>query len=149
MLQVLTAISDFDRITNVAKDQGIQLTLIGYLDEPYKTLKPGDLIIYVGSTKKILGWSNHVLHKIQYKLTAELLNTRICKTKMYVLNEILIESTQSSSDTYHSGLITIRLIDGLNDFGIAGFEMYNLVLEATDFYLRLISEKGESNVSPW
>lgn len=143
MLQVLTSIDDFERIANIAKTMNRQITLISYLDKPYKNLQPGDLFIYVGSTKNLTNWASHLLHRIQLKLTAELLNTRFCKNKLYVLNELLIESEYHPSNYYSSGIVTIKLINGLNDFGIAGFEIYNLVLEATDYYLKIASAKGD------
>jgi len=152
MLQVLKSIREFDHITAIAKNDRIQLTLIGYIDEPYKpyeTLRPGDLIIFVGSTKSLTGWSTHLLHKLQVKLTSESLPTKLCKNKLYVLNELLIESTTTLSDSYSYGVLTVKLVDGLNDFGIAGFEIYDTILKATEFYLKLLGEKGEINVSAW
>jgi len=142
MLQVLKSISDFERIINIAKTESRPITLIGYVDEPYKALQPGDLFIYVGTTKNLTGWSKHVLYKIQLKLTSELLNTRLCKNQLYVLNEILVESAVTLSSTYSYGIVTIKLIDGLNDFGIAGFEIYDVILKATDYYLKLVGGKG-------
>ena len=144
MLQVLKSINDFERIIDVAKTGSREITLIGYLDAPYKTLQTGDLLIYVGSTSNLTGWSKHLMYKIQLKLMADLLNTRICKDKMFVLNELIVESNQTMSGNYNSGLLTIKLVDGLNDFGIAGFEMYDLVLKATDYYLKLVNKKGDS-----
>lgn len=144
MLQVLKSIDDFERIADIAKTSNRQITLICYLDKPYKNLQLGDLFIYVGSTKNLTTWVSHLLHRIQLKLTAELLNTRFCKNKLYVLNELLVESEYYPSSCYSSGIVTIKLIDGLNDFGIASFEMYNLVLEATDYYLKIASTKGDN-----
>lgn len=140
MLQVLKSINEFDHLVEVAKTKNIQITLIGYLDEPYEELQPGDLILYLGTPNTILGWSKHILYKIQLFLTTELLPTRLCKNQLFVLNEVLIKSFVTISN-YSSGLIKIKLVNGLNDFGIAGFEIYDLVLKATDFYLNLISEE--------
>lgn len=140
MLQVLKSINEFDHLVEVAKTKNIQITLIGYLDEPYEELQPGDLILYLGTPNTILGWPKHILYKIQLFLTAELLPTRLCKNQLFVLNKVLIKSFVTISN-YSSGLIKIKLVNGLNDFGIAGFEIYDLVLKATDFYLNLISEE--------
>lgn len=144
MLQVLKSVDDFERIVNISKTDKREVTLIGYLDKPYKTLQQGDLILYVGSVKNLAGLPKHLMYKIQLKLTSELLNTRICKDKMFVLNEVLIETNQILAASYSCVTLTVKLVEGLNDFGIAGYEIYQLVLAATDYYLKL-SGKEEDN----
>lgn len=144
MLQVLKSVDDFERIVNISKLDKRELTLIGYLDKPYKTLQQGDLILYVGSVKNLAGLPKHLMYKLQLKLMSELLNTRICKDKMFVLNEILIETSQVLTLNYSYVILTVKLVEGLNDFGIAGYEIYQLILKATEYYLKL-SGKEEDN----
>ena len=143
MLQVLTSIGDFERITKIAKENKRTIKLIGFLDEDYKDLKKGDLVMYLGSPKPILGWGKQVMTCIEFKLFNQGFIIKPIRNTLKMFDDTLVEYTHSPDQDYYSGFVSVKLIDGLNCYGITGHEVYTWMLKATDSYLKSISKEGD------
>lgn len=143
MLQVLTSVSDFDRITKIAKESGRVIKLVGFLDADHGQLKTGDLIMYFGSPKPILGWGKHVMNYIEFKLFNLGFALKRVRNTLIMFDDVMVEYTHDPSQDYYSGVVSVKLVNGLIDFGIAGYEVYDWVLKATDSYLELVGKRGD------
>jgi len=143
MLQVLPSIDDFERITDIAKTRFDQITLIGYLDKSFKLFEQNDLLLYFGSKTSIHGYGERLLSNIKFYLMTQGLIVKQHNNKLIMFDEVIAEYTQSINENYWFGLILIKLVDGLNDYGIASYEMYKLLLEIANYYLKSNSEKGD------
>jgi len=144
MLQVLTSVNDFERITEIAKNSFIPITLIGYLDTSFEGFNEGDLLLHIGLNDTIHCCGKQLLSRVKLYLLSKGLNTKQCDNSLLMFNEVIVKYQEKIEKTYWSGLLLIRLVDGLNNFGIASYEMYNLALELADYYLKLNSKKGDN-----
>ena len=143
MLQPLTSYADYERITRRAETELRELTLIGYLDEPVQNMSVGDLILFVGSTKKIQGIEKYLLNSIKTLLVCNSMNVKQNISQLLLYGEVIVKTTYVSSPTYSSATVLVKIVNGLNNYGIAGYEVYKHVLESVDKFMRLIGGKGD------
>jgi len=143
VLQILKTVDNFEHIIEVAKEQSRKITLIGYLDQPYKNRDIGDLLLYVGLPDNICGWGKYMLRALKLKLMGSSLIVKINNNKLIMFDETIADYTHTLEFGCGSGLLLVKLTDGLNNFGITGTEVRAWLLQASSEYFELISKGGD------
>jgi len=143
MLQVLTSIDDYDHIADIAKTAVDQITLIGYLDKPFKNFSEGDLLLHFGLNTSISGYSKKLLRSIKLYLMSQGFIVEKRHNKLIMLNEVIFEYNQVNECNYSYGLLLVKTTNGLTNFGIAPYEIYTLLLNIVNDYLKSINEEGD------
>lgn len=144
-VEVLTSVDKLELISNKHLTSKTSVILIGYVDKPLNTLVPNDLLLYLGTPNDSYNWGGYMLVRIRTWLHARRIAARFQGTNLYVGSTLVAGYTQRLTNTYNQSQLVIKLPDGLNKYGIAGYEVYDELITLTQYYLAITkNEKGDT-----
>ena len=143
MLQVLVSVNDYERIITTAEEQKREITLIGYLDEPRHNMGVGDLLLFVGSTKKLHGINKFLLNRTNTFLRCNSMNAKLCGNRLTIFGEVIAKTVYLGSPKYNSCLLMVKIVNGLNNYGVTNKEIYEYLLNSVEKFFELTGEKGD------
>lgn len=143
MLQPLKSVNDYDYIVKTAEERKIQLTMIGYLDEPFMNMGTGDLLLHISSVNSLHGIDKYIIKEFKTFLESNSVSVVQFGTRLMVFDEVVYKSSYEWNKRRGSCLILVKIVNGLNNYSVAGYEAYKQLLESVDKFLRLTGEKGD------
>lgn len=144
MTQTLLTINNYASTIATYKTNKRPLTLIGYVDRPTPNLSIGDLIIYHGHKDSTYGFSLFLLENLKRFLVSKTIKVKRERNSLILFNNIVVMRYNEFIDTdYSFSEVQVYLPNALNDCGISGSEVYDLLLATIEDYSKLNVKKGE------
>jgi len=143
MPMAFKSITDYHDIVKNAEDKKLTMTVIGHLDEPMNNMGIGDLILFVGSTKRLQGIDKFLIGRMKMFLVCNHITAKHQVNQLMLFDEVVFKTSCVTKDVYNECITMVKLVNGLNNYGFSSQEVYQYLLKCVSEFFELTDEKGD------
>lgn len=145
MTHVLKTIDNFESLVQTYRTKTTQVFIVGHIDKPHYLGEVNDLVFYVGAPANIYNWGKYMLISLQQWLLAKRINVKHYQNQLLVSDTIVLTYTEHMSESYSYSTVIVKIPDGLNQYGITGDEVYEVLNTVVNHYnSAVINKEGDS-----
>lgn len=143
--RTLTTLDIFDDIVNTNFEAKTSVFVIGFSDRTTAILDEKDLVLYLGTEHNAHKWCKYVVYALRKWLMTKRISAHEIDDKLMVSDIVLAEYEEELEPTYSKNIVIVRVPNGLNQYGITGDEVYEVLNTVVNHYnSAVINKEGDS-----